>query len=162
MATTTPSQAPKYRTLPVDLTDTERMARAMRAAEKQAEFSEIEERKKSTASELGAQVKQLRADIEDLQLAVRTGRENQKVQIETRRNESRRTIETLRLDTFEIIDSRPMTVEERQGSLFVVEGGRSDAAKSGEKTAKAEARERTAAKAAAAAKKSAGDAASQD
>ncbi len=115
---------PKYRQLPVKLTDAERMARALRAAELQAEYNLVELRKKETARELGLELKRLRERIEEAQQAVRTGEEPQSVQIEHRRNEERRTIETVRLDTGEIIDTRPMTAEERQGKLFAISGGK--------------------------------------
>lgn len=133
-----PSPTPRYRQLPVKLTEKERMARAMSAAELQSDYNEIEERKKETTRSLGQQLKDLRKDIEKLQRAVRTGSEHQDVQIETRRNEDRRTIETVRLDTGEIIDSRPMTVEERQGKLFGIDGGKAEKKpKKGEDGAKA-------------------------
>jgi len=108
---------PNYRKLPVKLTEKERMARAMTAAEKQSKYSLVEEQKKASSSELGRKLKDLRREIEDLQDAVRTGSEQQNVQIVHRRNESRCTIETVRLDTAEVIESRPMTIEERQRDL---------------------------------------------
>lgn len=137
MKTTTTSAKPQYRQLPVQLTQEERMARAMTAAEKQGRYGEVEEHKKSVSSECGRELKELRSEIEDLQRAVRTGTERQDVQIETRRNEERRTVETVRLDTAEIVDTRPMTIEERQGKLFGIDGGKKDskAAKPGSKGA---------------------------
>ncbi len=108
---------PQFRQLPVKLTDEERMTRATTAAEKQREIGQIETQKKEVSSELGRKLKDLRKEIETIQRAVLTGSEHQKVQVEERRNEERRTIETVRLDTVEVIDTRPMTFEERQGKL---------------------------------------------
>lgn len=119
-----PSQKPEYRKLPVTLTEEERLARGMRAAELGAEYAEVEEAKKAAARDLGQKLKTLRAEMDELHEAVRTGREQQDVQVDHHRNEERKSIETIRLDTGEIIDSRPMTVEERQGSLFAIPGGR--------------------------------------
>ena len=124
--TMSPSAKPAYRQLPVELTPTERMARAMTAAERQSEYCELESQKKATTSTLGRQLKEIRSEIEDLQRAVRSGKETQSVQVETLRNEARRTVETLRLDTGEVVDTRPMTVEERQGKLFGIDGGKVD------------------------------------
>lgn len=115
---------PNYRTLPVKLTPDEVRVRATQAAEKQEEYCDVERRKKDLTRDLGQQLKTKRSEIETLLRAVRTGKEDQLVQVTTRRNEDRRTIETLRMDTGEIIDSRAMTVEERQGKLFGIDGGK--------------------------------------
>lgn len=141
-----PSQTPKYRSLPVQLTETERMARAMSAAESQSEYCEVEARKKDATSTLGRKLKDIRANIEKLQEAVRTSTEHQQVQIETKRNEERRTIETVRLDTGEVVDTRPMTLEERQGKLFGIPGGKAKGAANATKGAKADAKKRARAK----------------
>ncbi len=136
---------PSYRSLPVKLTEAERMARFTTAAEKEAAYRAFEDQKKATTRDLGQQMKALRVEIKDLLTAGREGSENQQVQIDHRRNEERRTIETVRLDTKEIIDSRPMTVEERQGKLFSIDGGKAKDAKDDTRAAKAEAKARAAA-----------------
>lgn len=141
-----PSITPHYRQLPVQLTNDERMARAMTAAQLQAEYGEVESRKKDTTRELGQRLKALRTDVEKALIAARTGKETQSVQIEDRRNEERRTIETVRLDTGEVIDSRPMTIEERQGKLFGIEGGKAASAKADVADATRDAAKKAAAK----------------
>lgn len=115
---------PRYERLSVKLTDEERMTRALKAAELSAKYDETEDKKKDVTATLAAEMKTLREEMAGLQRAVRSGTEVQPVQVEERRNEARRTIELYRLDTEELVHSRPMTVEERQGKLFAIEGGR--------------------------------------
>jgi hypothetical protein len=109
---------PYFRSLPVKLTEDERLARAKDAAAKVAEYAAIETQKKALTSELTAKMKELRSETETLSQAVSSGIEYQPVEVVQHRNEERSLIETVRLDTSEIIDSRPMTVAERQAELF--------------------------------------------
>lgn len=118
---------PEYRQLPVKLTEEERLARATKAGELSKKYRETESQKKATTSALGAQLKELRAEMEISLDASRTGIETQLVQVEKRRNEQRCTIELVRLDTKEVVETRSMTVEERQGKLALIEGGKTDA-----------------------------------
>lgn len=109
---------PHYRTLPVKLTEDERLARAKDAAAKVAEYAAIESQKKALTSELTAKMKELRSETQILSRAVQSGIEHQPVEVVERRNEDRYTIELVRMDTMEVVESRAMTPAERQAELF--------------------------------------------
>jgi hypothetical protein len=115
---------PTYKQLPVQLTEAEKLERASKAAGISKKYCEVEAVKKERTSELGRELKTLRAEKEQLLEAVRTGIEIQHVEIEERRNDTAATIDTYRLDTGEKIFSRPQTPDERQGKLFGLPGGK--------------------------------------
>lgn len=110
--------SPDYRQLPVILTPDERLARGTQAAQLVEEIEAVEAEKKEITTELGRRLKRLRREVSTLSQAVRTGKEYQPVEVVQKANPERMTVETMRLDTYEVIDSRPMTVAERQGGLF--------------------------------------------
>lgn len=111
-------QEQHFRRLPVKLTEEDRLARAKDAAAKSAEYRELEADKKAATRDYSDRMKTLRVEWDALSDSVRTGIEHQPVEIVERRNEERGLIETVRVDTYEVIESRAMTVTERQVEMF--------------------------------------------
>ncbi|MEZ4395054.1 MAG: hypothetical protein R3A48_28585 [Polyangiales bacterium] len=95
------------------LTNEERDARAHESTVLVKDYKAIEDRKSLTAKTLGAELKELRAKMEEASRAARDGHEEREVEVETRVNVMDYTIETWRLDTGELVRVRAMTDEER-------------------------------------------------
>lgn len=95
------------------LTEEERNQRAHESTVMVKNYKVIEERKSLTAKSLGAEMKELRAKMEEASRAARDGHEEREVEVETRTNVVDLTVETWRLDTHELVRARAMTDEER-------------------------------------------------
>ncbi len=95
------------------LTEEERNTRARESTELVKEYKVIEERKALTSKSLGAELKELRAKLDEKSRAAREGHEAREVEVETRTNVVDLTVETWRLDTRELVRARAMTDEER-------------------------------------------------
>lgn len=119
------------RTLPVQLTQYELVAKAKELSTKWDEARDAESRKKIAAAECKAELDRLSSEISELAGMLRTGKEPREVEIREVRDEASRTIDTMRLDTGEIVSSRAMTIHELQRPLFeeTVEEVAKDAAK---------------------------------
>lgn len=106
------------RSLPVRLTDTELLIKAKELSAKVAELDAVEATKKSVAAECKVKYDTLNSDIHHLAKILRTGREDREIEVQEIRNDPARTIEVVRIDTGEVVESRPMTINELQKPLF--------------------------------------------
>ncbi len=95
------------------LSSEERDARAHQSTVLVKDYKAVEDRKSLTAKSLGAEMKELRAKMEEASRAARDGHEEREVEVETRTNVVDLTVETWRLDTHELVRARAMTDEER-------------------------------------------------
>lgn len=96
------------------LSDRERDVRAREGAELVKEFKAKEEYKSRVSKTLGAELKEVRARMEEASRAAREGHEEREVEVETRNNLEDLTIETWRLDTMEIVRAVGMTDEQKR------------------------------------------------
>src|SRR5215831_12202609 len=106
-----------FKDITVKMTDAEiaEVARSHAAASYQLEL--LEEDKKAAAKEWATRVEAAEIDVKKLRDKVRSG--TKVIPVECRRayNETTFAVETFRLDTSELVESRPMTTEERNRVL---------------------------------------------
>lgn len=96
------------------LTERERDARARESTEFVKEYKAKEEHKARVVKTLGAELKEIRAKVEETARASREGHEEREVEVETRNNLVDLTVETWRLDTHEIVRAVGMTDEQKR------------------------------------------------
>ena len=106
------------RNLPVRLTDFELRDRAKELGEKLSEKTRLEAEKKFPADHFKSAIEKAEARIADLGVVVTEGVEYRAIPVTTNKNFDRSLVETIRTDTAEVVDSRPMTADERQQGLF--------------------------------------------
>lgn len=90
----------------------------MELAEKIAESRALEARRKGAAAGFKARDEEIRARADELSEAVKSGRENRMIECRWTRNETFQRMELGRVDTGEVIESRPLTHDEKQVKLF--------------------------------------------
>jgi hypothetical protein len=105
------------RWLPVPLTDDELLLRGNELARALEEKSELEERLKSERDDIKSEIGTRNERILKLRGSIRSKREQREVLCEWSRNDERMVMELHRQDSGEVIESRPMTAEERQEKL---------------------------------------------
>lgn len=105
-----------------NLAPSERIDRAQKATELMGEYSQKEAKAKAEAAARSAELKGVRADMEESARASREGWEYRDVEVRERPSRTERVVEVIRCDTEEVIRTRPMTKEEsdrwRQPSLI--------------------------------------------
>ena len=106
------------RTLPVYLTEEDRLASSKKLAETLWERDNAQDEAKEAAAASRDKVKALSEIISELQTVVRSGVQHRFVDCEDRKNLPAGTIETYRLDTGEMVESRPMSSLEKQVDMF--------------------------------------------
>lgn len=106
------------RELPVKLTDAELRERAKELGAAIEDHAIAERQKKAAADDFKMQLEALDTKISNLGHIVTRGEEYRPVAITTRKDFERSKVETIRLDTNEVVDSRPMTLDEKQSGLF--------------------------------------------
>lgn len=107
----------EMKSLPVDLTETERIQYARQLAQEFAKYDMIEADKKDATARLGKMLKEQRALLDDLTERVNTGKEFREVECEILFDFQRRLVETYRNDTRQLVASRPMTKDEYRAHL---------------------------------------------
>lgn len=108
--------------LPCKLTEEEELLKGQEMAAALVEVRKLEEKKAAEASNMKAQIDAAKLTLATLGGIVRTRTEFRNVECEETRDERQMLIIRTRLDTGEIIDSRPMTEDERQPKLFAIGG----------------------------------------
>lgn len=106
------------RSLSVMLTEEEARAKGIELASYVQQLNELEERAKQISADMKKEIKALQAKVMVLTRIVRTGKEDREVECYERRNNSLMTIETYRTDTGELVETRPMSANERQLAMF--------------------------------------------
>jgi hypothetical protein len=107
----------EMRSLPVTLTDEELKIRADQLASKVKEVNQLEAEKKVNASAFKEKIERVAGERDGLSTTVKERREDRPVECYWMENWKLYTMELVRSDTQERVDSRPMTHNERQGSL---------------------------------------------
>lgn len=105
-------QGTETRLLPVKLTDGERTQYARQLAQEFATYDQIEAEKKDITSRLGKQLKSQRTTLDSLTSRVLNGVEDREVEVEVLFDFQRKMVEITRVDTFEVVEKRPMKKEE--------------------------------------------------
>lgn len=98
--------------LPCKLTQFERITRAQEATGLVGEYSAKEDALKVMSAEKRAELKSLRARIDETSRAAREGIETREVEVREEPNLGAFTMDKVRCDTGEVVSSRPMTGEE--------------------------------------------------
>ncbi len=104
------------------LSDDEVLASGEELARKLSEKERVEERRKLAASGFKEEHEDLDYGIAKLREEVNTRRRDIWVEVRDQRTDETCTIATVRIDTGEIIRTREMTSEERQGKLYGITG----------------------------------------
>ena len=86
------------------------------------ELERVESEKKAANTDFNGSIKLHKRRIRELYGAIVSGVETQTVQVFDRTDERRGCVEVVRVDTNEVLDTRPLTNEERQGDLFGEDG----------------------------------------
>lgn len=111
------------RLLAVTLTESEIAERGrMAAALEQAERT-LEDERKTTNKRYQERIDGIRSRMRGIQAEIREGAKLVEVPVEWRRDFRRNVKELVRLDSGATIETEALTAEERQGELFVLEGG---------------------------------------
>ncbi len=106
------------RTLPVDLTEEEFIAKSKELSKKNKELESLDEEKKKAAAEFSSQIKSVTSEIKHLAQIVETSTEYRAVEVKKDEDIERFVVNYYRRDTGEFVESRPMTYDERQVQLF--------------------------------------------
>lgn len=107
----------EMKSLPVDLTEMERIQYARQLAQEFAKYDMIEADKKDATARLGKLLKEQRALLDDITERVNTGKEFRQVECEILFDFQKRMVETYRNDTHQLVASRPMTKDEYRAHL---------------------------------------------
>jgi len=108
----------EYRSMQVEITETERSERGKALAREVDSYAEVESTMKLEAAKYREELKAKRAKIDLLAKVVDTGRETREVPCHWRVRQTRGIAELVRADTGETVDTRPLSSEERQAELF--------------------------------------------
>lgn len=111
------------RSLTVKLTTEEQLQRGNELAAKIEEMQNIEMSAEEARGNFKAELKRVEGEISRLKRTVLDGKEQRTVRCEWQLNFDHGIAELIRLDTFEVVQSRPLTDEERQGGLFTSAAG---------------------------------------
>lgn len=106
------------RELACDLSDQEVIERAKALAAMLADLSMLEEQRRAASKHFGEDIKGLEREVQKLGQAIRTRQELRDVACIERQNFSLNEVVVVRTDTSAVVESRAMTPEERQASLF--------------------------------------------
>ena len=100
--------------LPVPLTDQERLQICEDIASSQMKGEQAEKDKKAADDGYKAIIEESYADVSNLTQTIRRGKVDRMVQCEIKKDYRLGHIRVSRMDTYEVIESRPMTTQERQ------------------------------------------------
>ena len=103
--------------LPVALTKDERLQIAMDMASAQSDMEHLEKDKKAAVDDFNAKIEGHYADVSRCSSVLRRGEKDVEVPCETIRDYRLGNVRITRLDTFKVIQDRPMTSEERQRAI---------------------------------------------
>jgi hypothetical protein len=106
------------RDLPVKLTEAEKIQRGEELGRTLDEIERITVGKKAAQHAADTKLKELEVVVNRLGQVLRDGEERRPVEVKELLNFVRGIAETTRMDTWEIVESRPMTAVEMQGQLF--------------------------------------------
>jgi septation ring formation regulator EzrA len=106
------------RYLPVKLTDEELLAKGNELARKLHEVTVEEEAQKQAKSAMKSRLEGLTNELHAIGSVVHTKTETRKVEVFARHDAERHVVETVRSDTGEVVETRLMTMEERNLKLF--------------------------------------------
>lgn len=105
------------RSLLCPLSDEDFELRAKNLAMARQKANALDEEKKAAVAKFGAELKEVNATIDHLAQVVKTKTEARPVNVEWVEDHKTGTMRLVRLDTETEIDSRPMTMAERQSTL---------------------------------------------
>lgn len=110
-------QGTETRSLPVALSEMEKIEYARQLAQEVAKYDLIETDKKDTTARLGKMLKEQRATLDDIAERVNTGREYREVEVEILFDFQQKMVEVKRTDTYDLVEKRPMTKVEYQAHM---------------------------------------------
>jgi len=114
--------------LQCNLTDEELNVYRDELARLTTEEIEIEAAKKEAVSEFGAKLQKCVAARRLLATKISTKKEYRQVDVEWRKHFEQNCATLIRLDTYEVVDTRPLSAEERQQELDLQAAAESDPA----------------------------------
>lgn len=110
--------ATETRELTCDLSDEDVIERAKALAHALSEVNVLEVQRRASAKHFGEDIKALEREVEKLAVSIRTRQELREVECLEKREFRTNEVVVVRTDTGDVIDSRAMTIEERQECLF--------------------------------------------
>jgi len=110
-------------TLPVRLTDDEKLQRAKRVAVLERDGTVLEEQRKEQNTAMKAKIEKVRGELGDLCHQLRTGEELREVEVRFVKDIKRKVEETVRADTGEVVETRKLGPRELQSDMFEEEDG---------------------------------------
>jgi hypothetical protein len=111
----------EYRTLPVMLTEDEVKQKGDVLATRIEERAKLDGERKAASERFKEELKEIDGDIGSLARQLRERKEHRVINCMWERDDARFSMVLIRQDTGEIVDTRPMRDDERQGSLFAEE-----------------------------------------
>jgi len=106
------------RQLPVDLNEEEIADRGRAMAKSVSEKAGLQEEKKSATADINAKIKACGEVIRKLSEIISGGKEDREVSCEVKKDFDSNTVTVVRDDTGEVVEERPLTVDERQENMF--------------------------------------------
>lgn len=111
-----------YRSVKCELTDGEKQELGVKMADALAELDEIEDTLENAKKQAKADSTRCEGIISSCKERIRSGYEFRNVECEVRKNRATKLVLVIRKDTYEVIEQRPMSMEELQ-ALPIEEGG---------------------------------------
>jgi hypothetical protein len=110
------------RKLPVQLTDDELQQRSQALVGNIKQTDALKEEKKTATSEFKARIGACNDVTKRLTEIISSGKEERDVECEMTKDYKGGTVTVVRLDTGEVVETRPMTADERQESMWTQKG----------------------------------------
>lgn len=107
-----------FRKLAVALTEDENVRYGERMGRMVGELGAVQDKKKTTTAELGSHEKLLQSQISDLGMVLREGEELRDVECNEVFDYDKGECRIYRNDSGHLVDTRPLTREERQTRMF--------------------------------------------
>jgi len=107
-----------HRSLPCRLTQDERNDRGLSLANAMKKYGEVEDEKKAITSGLGANLKEIRADLNRLSEVVSTGYEKRDVECQKQVDLTLKCVRILRTDTYEVVEECELRDEDLRLDLL--------------------------------------------
>lgn len=122
------------RQLPVQLSDDETRIKGETLAATIEDYKAAEVEKKNITAQVSKKLKDLRARANELSSQIKNRKEDRAVVCTEEPEYRKGVMQTIRTDTQQVVEERPLTIEERQTNLRALDGGKKAAkAKAGGK-----------------------------
>jgi len=118
------------RLLPVDMSMENTLDAARRIADLEGHIRDYERERRESSERITGQIKSARGEILELSAAIRAGVVKREIECQIQHDYARGVVRIVRTDTADTVDERPMTPDEQQMAMQLVDPEPSPAPKS--------------------------------